>query len=75
MPMKDVAFSEVTTTPILSRVNTATPPSTAVLVGVFGGERRTGGHAIQTIRIERVSDQLSSTRRSQHLPPMASSRR
>ena len=43
---------------IMGRVNTATPPSTAVLVGIFQGEQRTGGHAIQTIRIERLGDKL-----------------
>lgn len=43
---------------ILGRVNAATPPSAAVLVGVFQGEQRTGGHAIQITKIERVGDQL-----------------
>lgn len=43
---------------ILGRVNAATPPSAAVLVGVFQGEQRTGGHAIQITKIERLGDQL-----------------
>jgi hypothetical protein len=46
---------------ILRRVNTATAPSVGVIVAVFQGEQRTGGHAVQIAKIERDGDQLVVT--------------
>lgn len=46
---------------ILRRVNTATAPSSGVLVAVFQGEQRTGGHGVQITKIERSGDQLVIT--------------
>ena len=46
---------------ILRRVNTAKAPPSGVLVGVFQGEQRTGGHGVQITKIERSGDQLIVT--------------
>jgi hypothetical protein len=46
---------------ILRRVNTAKAPPSGVLVGVFQGEQRTGGHGVQIAKIERSGDQLIVT--------------
>ena len=56
-----VGFSSAARDQILRRVNTATAPSSGVLVGVFQGEQRTGGHAVQITKIERSGDQLVVT--------------
>lgn len=56
-----VGSSTATRDEILRRVNTAKTPSSGVLVGVFQGEQRTGGHAVQIIKIERSGAQLVVT--------------
>lgn len=56
-----VGSSKAARDEILRRVNTATAPSGGVLVAVFQGEQRTGGHAVQIAKIERDGDQLVVT--------------
>jgi hypothetical protein len=56
-----VGSSSASRDEILRRVNTAKAPSTGVLVGVFQGEQRTGGHGVQISKIERDGDQLVVT--------------
>jgi len=53
-----VGSSKTARDEILRRVNTAKLPATDVLIGVFQGEQRTGGYAVQATSIERRGDEL-----------------
>jgi hypothetical protein len=56
-----VGSSSAARAEILRRANVATAPSSGVLIGVFQGEQRTGGHGVQIAKIERIGDELVVT--------------